>query len=435
MSLTATVPVLTARGDQLNEVDGFIEKFKVVRVVAQITGEKESEERSAHTLVTIGNCKNIEIDHETGFVALTEILRYSQLLCVTNLTAVKKCAAVWFKKPTSIVISAMLQRRDRGVSQFDRIELKEMDFFVHPALLLANVEVGDSTRTWLISVAAFTFSYHQLIKAFQQTPRDFERVRDHIHALEARVAVLNSPLGIQKLIDWAQRTVKPPYPDFNYTAVAHDAVDRLALFARADLAVMKYIKKVMSVLSEDKPKRKHRKGDVSTLDVTHEQLAFLSTVAKDNGDLWFGRSAHGYELGDQAGAVVVFPSGYLYSIVGSNSHNLMKDRTALSRMESLAPYLPFEFTGYAGDMTTLALIEAQQRKGTPSKVSAKVDMEAAKAAISAYALKLTTAMIVSPVLLELVNKAKSSPVKEESVASEPIVEEAESEAETETIDS
>ncbi len=400
MALTASAPITTSRGDHLNDSDGFISKFEVVKTINAEPADGESKGVSAHTVISVGKCNDINLDADTGFIGMFAILRYTELLCTSDAASLKKCVASWCRRPTSTAIIAALLRRDRGASHFLRIEEGGTDVFVHPCQLLSNIEVGVSTRTWFLSAAAFALSYSQITKACEESPRDFANLDEHIEALQGRVNVLGSKYGIRKLVESALTSVKPPYADFDYTSVAHDVISRLSLLARADLAVMKHLKKQMP--PQPRPER------ITALNVTVEQLRFLKDVSATNGDLWCERSLHTYELGEETGGVAVFPSGYLYSIIGGpgvSARKLLKGRTTLARMESIIPYIPYEFSGYSGDIGRIALLASQARKGASSKAYTRADLDVAKTAIATYAVSLAVSMIVDPLMIDLLRRA------------------------------
>lgn len=444
MALIASDPGQTSRGDDLAD-DGFISTFKVVRQVAKTHAiaatekTKGRDEHAAHTLVNIGNCEEMVIDAETGFVGVTDVLHYTCLLCTTDHASLKKAVTAWFKKGTATTIASMLIQRDRGTSSFSRKEDDVGEFFLHPMQLLSNIEVGINTRPWLVSVAAFGLSYHQLLKAFQQNPKDFARVEDHIELLQTRIAILNDETCMGRLVESALMT-KPPYADFNYTSMAKDAISRLSLLARVDLEVLRYIKKQGDANAVPKKTKKGSTTSSDTQDslaeVNVEKLRFLQAIAETNGDLWAIRSAHTYNIDEQVGAVVVFPSGYLYSIVGApgvTAQQLMRDRTCLSRMESIIPYLPYELSGYSGSISSLAKLEADQRG---KKSAAKIDTDAARVQIAEYAKRLTLHIITDPLLLSLMSKrAEPTPAPRKSKQAPPPPEpESEHDEEDEVVD-
>lgn len=425
MALIATAPILTARGDQLNEADGFIAKFEVKKRLGTVpaapkTKETEgNDEQAAHSILTIGNCKGIRVDTATGFVGMDIVLHYTQLLCTTDAASLKKTLVSWMRRPTSVAIASTLLRRDRGISYYTRTEDGDTDISVHPSQLLSNIDVGASTRTWLVSTATFTLSYHQIFRAYQSHPQDFADIDSHIDYLNTKIEVLSNEDNSGRIILGALSATKVPYPDFNYTAMAKEARCRLILLSRADLEVFKYIKKCQDKDSAaGKGSKKSRKEEVASSDISTDQLRFLKTVSESNGDLWFERSAHTYDFGDRTGTIMVFPSGYLYSVIGGpgiGGSALMKDRTALARMESLLPYLPYELSGYDGKIESLALVESQIRKGAATKVFSKADLDVAKSKIVDYALRLATAMILDPTIYEITRKSiKAEPVKQPS---------------------
>lgn len=406
MALTATAPICTARGDMLDQRDGFIGKLTIAKPERKVPVSADDEDEKSEStavpqrrrmLVCVGKCAGIPVDRDTGYVGLREILAHINYNCTDEDAELKQAVTRWFKMPTSVAIANSLFRRDRGISMFAHKTDAELDFFAHPAQLLANVEVGASTRTWLVSLAAFVSSM-QILKTFEQSPRDFVNIEEHIELLRMRIELLNSDLA-ERLVQSALAKTPPPYADFNYHSVGQDIANRLSLLARADLASLEFIQK------RHNKKRKvpsATPGDVATLEIALEQLDFLKVVAQSKGDLWFEGSAHTYNLGTRSGAIVVFPSGYLYSVVGSegmSSQDLMKDRTALSRMESsVITCLPWQFSGYSGDMGVLAQMEAVKRG---KKTAAKVDHEAARAAIANFTLRLTTSMILDPMILNM----------------------------------
>lgn len=445
--LTASTPGLTAHGSAINDKDGYVNDLRVLRHVAKIERVEKSkddsgcEEHAPYILLRIGSASTIKIDTVYGYVSIYPILRHIELLCTSDLPSLKASVRDWFKKPVCAAIAANLMRRDRGSGRFDRTEDRITEFFIHPVFVLGNVDVGASTRLWLASVAAFTLSYHQITKAFDQTPRDFARIDEHIASLTRRVQVLHSSRGVRKLVDSVLATVKSPYGETDWRAVAAGAVSRLALLARCDLVVLQHIKRVTEAQAEEEGevKSKGRHGsrkdktvptDSMTLDINPEQLKFLEKIAETKGDLWIQSSAHAYTLSDdQSGAIVVFPSGHLYSVTGApgaSAQSLLRDRTALARFESIVPYLPYELSCYAGDINRLGSLEAVHRGRKAGSAPTKGDLETAKAAVAAQMILYSNAIIVSPILFSLMRdstkkKSVSAPSEAEVEPPAPVV--------------
>lgn len=445
--LVAANPAVTAQGAEINAFDGYVDTVKVVRfqpLVEEVERTKEesgAEEKAAFTVIRVGNCTNLSIDAETGFVAMNRVLSYIKLVCDAQLPALKLAVKNWNKTPVSTAIRAKLLLRNRGVDQFTRTEDGVTHFFEHPIQILANVEVGAGTRTWLVSAAAFAMSYHEITKTHALVGRDFARIDEHLDSLEARIRVLHNPASAEILVNAALAAVPVPYTDTDLRPVAFETLNRLALLARCDYAVLRNIKKrsgdggrsgaAAGVGSDsDDDKRKSQRaggstsGDVVTCDITASQLKFLEGVAVENGDLWAETSAHAYPLGDdRSGVIVVLPSGHMYAVTGAAGTKvqaLLRDRTQASQMESLLPYMFYQLSGFDGDINHLAVMESVKRGKKPMVAPTKADVESAKAAITLFALRLTNAMIVSPVLFDLMHASAEKTARRKSRSVEKV---------------
>jgi hypothetical protein len=280
-----------------------------------------------------------------------------------------------------------------------------------------------------MSVAAFSLSYHQIIKAFEQSPRDFANVDAHIESLESRVHVFGSVSCMKRLIVSAINSTRPPYQGYDYSKIAETVFKYLSLLTRADLEVMKYIRQVSATraiaaggTAKSKSKSPATSPCGASTEVTLEQLEFLRSISekKDadgkvigNKDLWSERSAHTYSVGEQHGVIIVFPSGYLYSILAPpevTPQKLMEGRTEFCRMESLIPYIPYELSGNKENIANFAAHEMEFRK---KKTIAKMDIDSARSAIVRYMKRLATSMITDPMFYDLMKKrpvARQSPV-------------------------
>ena len=429
--LTASTPGLTAHGSTTNEKDGYIDLLKIVEYVDKTDAMPSSpddvgcEAHAAHIILRVGSATSLKIDAVYGYVSIFPILRHIELLCTTDLASLKNCVRSWFKNSSSTTIASALLRRDRGSGRFERTEDSILEYFVHPAFLLGNMNIGTSTRLWLVSVAAFSLSYHQITKAIEQTPRDFARIDEHIDSLTARIRVLHSRRCISKLCRYVLSTVKLSYAETDWQSVVVETISRLALLARCDLIVFRYIKEHGIAACHQQPSRKEKKmhSHTVTLDVSTEQLKFLETIAASNGDLWMQSSIHAYTLGDkQSGAIVVLPSGHLYTITGGSgvsAQELLKDRTACGRFESIIPYLPYELSSYTGDISRLGSLEAVHRGRKPGSIPAKVDLENVKANITSQMLLFANAILLSPLLFELMREKEKKPATPEKKSRSP----------------
>lgn len=431
--LTASSIGVTSHGASTHDIDNFVDILKVVKFVEHVdsvVATKEvagSDEKASHAILCVGNCDTLKVDGDTGFIGMYRVLRYTELMVGSDQPALKAATNLWLKLPASKLIAAKLLSRDRGDCQFSVTENKNLNRFFHPAQFLAKVDVGSGTRTWLVSAAAFATSYHQISKAVENFPRDFARLDEHVNMLESRMRVLHSKRGIRILADSAIAAVKSPYPEIDWHPVAYDMLSFLGLLARCDYAVMRHMRRISRTSSagvaprtagdseDDDKKSKTRRGttaapvDVVTVDLTIEQLKFLASEATANGDLWADGSAHAYSLGDnQCGALVVLPSGYAYSVTGSpgtTPQDLLRDRAPVMSFESLIPYLPFELSGYTGDLARLARLEATARGRKDGSAPAKIDSDTARLRVVEHAINLVSAMITAPEMIDLLKRA------------------------------
>lgn len=451
----AAPATMTPQGAAINESDYYVNDLKVLRFTAAVkyiphTKEEGScPESAAFTTLRVGNCSVIRVDGETGFVDLLPVMRYTELVCDgISVADIKAAFKAWMKKPVAVANQSKLLTRDRGTDQKIFTEDGTVRLCVHPIQVFANVDVGPGTRTWLMSTAAFALSFQQLTKAITMVPQDFSRFSEHIEALQNRIRVLHKKRKAEAILKAALAATPSPYADVDWKPLALETINRLAFLARCDLSVLKYNKRIATgsktggeddreVGSDDeerpagdkKAKRsaledKKKESSTFTCQLADAQLKFLNTIIRENGDLWIETSAHAYPIAeDRSGAVVVLPSGHLYAVTsgpGIDARTLIKERAQVARFESILPYIPFELTGFSGDITKLAGLEAGKRRGKPTAPPTKADIETVKANVCAFALRLANTIIASPELSFLIKQVADKQPAAADVAVPPV---------------